>query len=256
VTCCAAASRENACCGLARFPGGHRPGHRQRPCRRRCETARHTSQPVAISRCGSSTPTMKRSCFRRRAVAGIEDVISRADLADRGIFLTLAPIGERQRRSEAELWREFEIARPRILGALLDATMRGLRTLPNVRLTSLPRMADFVLWATACEPGLWSAATFARAYDANRRAGSRGASSRTRWRFACGPSWPSAAAGRGLPQTFCVPPALWPVPRSPIGPKIPLPSRAGCVVRRRSFVCWALKYPSLARGERAPGRSA
>jgi hypothetical protein len=157
VTCCAAASRENACCGLARFPGGHRPGHRQRPCRRRCETARHTSQPVAISRCGSSTPTMKRSCFRRRAVAGIEDVISRADLADRGIFLTLAPIGERQRRSEAELWREFEIARPRILGALLDATMRGLRTLPNVRLTSLPRMADFVLWATACEPGLWSA---------------------------------------------------------------------------------------------------
>src|SRR5262245_1396230 len=35
-------------------------------------------------------------------VNGIEDVISRADLADRGIFLTLAPIGERQRRSEAE----------------------------------------------------------------------------------------------------------------------------------------------------------
>jgi hypothetical protein len=101
---------------------------------------------------------------------GIEDVISRADLADRGIFLTLAPIGERQRRSEAELWREFEIARPRILGALLDATVHGLRTLPGLRLTSLPRMADFALWATACERGLWPATTFARAYDANRRA--------------------------------------------------------------------------------------
>src|SRR5438876_7436749 len=61
-------------------------------------------------------------------VNGIEDVISRADLADRGIFLTLAPIGERQRRSEAELWREFEIARPRILGVLLDAAVRGLQT--------------------------------------------------------------------------------------------------------------------------------
>src|SRR6266404_1787694 len=48
-------------------------------------------------------------------VNGIEDVISRADLADRGIFLTLAPIGEQQRRSETELWREFEIARPHIL---------------------------------------------------------------------------------------------------------------------------------------------
>jgi hypothetical protein len=63
-------------------------------------------------------------------VNGIEDVISRPDLADRGIFLMLAPIGEQQRRSEAELWREFEIARPRLLGALLDAAVRGLRTLP------------------------------------------------------------------------------------------------------------------------------
>ena len=60
---------------------------------------------------------------------GIEDVISRPDLADRGIFLTLAPIGEQQRRSETELWREFEIARPRILGALLDAAVHGLQTL-------------------------------------------------------------------------------------------------------------------------------
>jgi len=107
-------------------------------------------------------------------VNGIEEVISRADLADRGIFLTLAPIGERQRRSEAELWREFETARPRLLGALLDAAVRGLRTLPNVRLTSLPRMADFALWATACEPGLWPVATFARSYDANRRAAVEG----------------------------------------------------------------------------------
>ncbi len=103
-------------------------------------------------------------------VNGIEDVISRADLADRGIFLTLAPIDEQHRRSEAELWREFEIARPRILGALLDASVRGLQTLPSVRLTSLPRMADFALWVTACGRALWPAGTFARAYDANRQA--------------------------------------------------------------------------------------
>jgi hypothetical protein len=103
-------------------------------------------------------------------VNGIEDVISRADLADRGIFLTLAPIGERHRRSESELWREFEIARPRLLGALLDAVVHGLEALPGVYLTNLPRMADFALWATACEPMLWPAGTFVRAYDANRKA--------------------------------------------------------------------------------------
>ena len=31
-------------------------------------------------------------------------------------------------------------------------------------------MADFTLWATACETALWPAGTFARAYEANRRA--------------------------------------------------------------------------------------
>jgi hypothetical protein len=101
---------------------------------------------------------------------GIEDVISRPDLADRAIFLTLTAIVEAQRRPEQDLWREFEIARPRILGALLDAAAHGLRELPRVRCEKLPRMADFALWAMACETAFWPAGTFLRAYDANRRA--------------------------------------------------------------------------------------
>src|SRR5437660_99006 len=105
---------------------------------------------------------------------GIEEVVSRPDLGDRAIFLTLAPIGEAQRRPESELWREFEIARPRILGALLDAVVHGLRTLGRVHLDRLPRMADFALWAAACETALWPPGTFARAYAANRRAAIEG----------------------------------------------------------------------------------
>jgi hypothetical protein len=101
---------------------------------------------------------------------GIEDVISRPDLGDRAIFLTLSPIGEVRRRPEAELWREFEIARPRILGALLDAVVHGLRAQGGIELDRLPRMADFALWASACETALWRAGTFARAYAENRRA--------------------------------------------------------------------------------------
>ena len=96
--------------------------------------------------------------------------IGRSDLADRAILLTLGPIGEEQRRSETELWREFEIARPAILGALLDAAAHGLRAVGSVHLGRLPRMADFALWATACETGLWPANTFTRAYAANRKA--------------------------------------------------------------------------------------
>ena len=48
---------------------------------------------------------------------GIEDIITRPDLADRAILLMLAPIAERQRRPENALWREFELARPHMLGA-------------------------------------------------------------------------------------------------------------------------------------------
>jgi hypothetical protein len=101
---------------------------------------------------------------------GIDDFVTRPDLGDRAIFLTLAPIPDASRRSEQELWRDFESAQPRILGVLLDAVAQGLRRLPEVHLGSLPRMADFGLWGTACETAIWPPGTFARAYAANRSA--------------------------------------------------------------------------------------
>jgi hypothetical protein len=105
---------------------------------------------------------------------GIEEVVNRPDLADRAIFLTLAPIPDGKRRPEAELWAAFEAARPRILGALLDAVAAGLERLPEIRLEQLPRMADFAIWATACETALrhqdgrsWEEGTFMKAYVGN-----------------------------------------------------------------------------------------
>ena len=58
------------------------------------------------------------------------------------------------RRDEAQFWREFSERRPRILGALLDAAVAGLRNLPQVRLDRPPRLADFALWVSACEEAL------------------------------------------------------------------------------------------------------
>ena len=46
--------------------------------------------------------------------------------------------------------------------------MEGLKRLPETHLTLLPRMADFALWATACEPALWTAGAFWSAYCGNR----------------------------------------------------------------------------------------
>jgi hypothetical protein len=99
---------------------------------------------------------------------GIEDIITRPDLADRAMFLTLEPIREERRRPEAELWAEFGAERPRILGALLGAVVEGLKRLPETDLPKLPRMADFALWASACESVLWPAGTFWSAYCGNR----------------------------------------------------------------------------------------
>jgi hypothetical protein len=101
-------------------------------------------------------------------INGIEDIIARPDLADRALFLTLEPIPEDRRRPEAEIWAEFEIERPRVLGALLDAVVEGLKRLPETSLPMLPRMADFALWATACETAIWPAGAFWSAYCSNR----------------------------------------------------------------------------------------
>src|SRR5688572_29412803 len=58
---------------------------------------------------------------------GIEELAMRGDLLERCLVLTLPTIGGDKRRTEQQFWKAFEDARPRILGALLDAVAAGLR---------------------------------------------------------------------------------------------------------------------------------
>lgn len=100
---------------------------------------------------------------------GIEEMATRPDLLDRSIIIRLLTIPEERRRQESDLWREFEAARPGILGALLDAVCAALSNEPRVKLRRLPRMADFAVWATAAEPGMnLEPGTFMAAYAGNR----------------------------------------------------------------------------------------
>jgi hypothetical protein len=99
---------------------------------------------------------------------GIEDIIGRSDLADRSILVVLDPIAKNNRLAERDLWARFSAAQPRIIGTLLDAVAHGLRHLPTTILDQLPRMADFALWAAACESALWEPGAFAAAYAGNR----------------------------------------------------------------------------------------
>ena len=79
---------------------------------------------------------------------------ARPDFLDRALIVDFLDIKHEMRRDEGRFWREFEEARPRILGALLDAVVTGLRKLPAVTLDQLPRMADFAIWVSACETAL------------------------------------------------------------------------------------------------------
>ena len=101
---------------------------------------------------------------------GISQVATRGDLLDRAIVITLPPIPEHARRDEGTFWQEFDRARPRILGALLDAVSCGLRRLPEVQLDRKPRMADFAMGSVAVEPACpWPEGTFLKAYARNRQ---------------------------------------------------------------------------------------
>jgi hypothetical protein len=80
---------------------------------------------------------------------GIDDVAVNPDLADRAVIVTLPAISAGKRKSERSFWKDFEEARPYILGALLDAVSVGLRT-GAYSLTTAPRMADFAEWICSC----------------------------------------------------------------------------------------------------------
>jgi hypothetical protein len=101
-------------------------------------------------------------------LGGIDDYVTRGDLADRVISIQLAQIDPTKRRTEEELFAAFEAARPKLLGALLDMVAHGIKMLPTIRLAKLPRMADFAVWAAACETKVFQAGITLGLYERKR----------------------------------------------------------------------------------------
>lgn len=107
---------------------------------------------------------------------GITSLARRPDLADRSIVLRLKPMAPEERRTEQELLAAWQKDSPDILGALFDALSSALRHWDTVRLSKLPRLADFMRWASAAEPGLGlPPGSIQLAFDANQSAGRQGA---------------------------------------------------------------------------------
>ncbi|MEU2179349.1 ATP-binding protein [Streptomyces thermolilacinus] len=82
--------------------------------------------------------------FRRvLAMTTIDAGALAGDLAERLLMLELRLIDPERRRTEEELDTAFEAVRPAVLGSLFDLLATVLAVLPNVKLETLPRMADF-----------------------------------------------------------------------------------------------------------------
>jgi hypothetical protein len=114
--------------------------------------------------------------MRLQILNAINQVVLRGDLQERSILVTLLPILEDERREEKRFWTDFEVVRPKIFGALLDAVSCTLRNVEDVRLEGLPRMADYAVWVVAAEEALgWEQGTFMAAYSGNRTAATEAA---------------------------------------------------------------------------------
>ena len=109
------------------------------------------------------------AAMRPIIINGIDELGTRSDLLDRSLAITLPVIDEGARRTEAEFWAAFEIARPRILGAIFDAVSIALRNIPEVKFDRLPRMADFATIAIAAAPAFGvDGRTMLAAFESNR----------------------------------------------------------------------------------------
>jgi hypothetical protein len=108
------------------------------------------------------------NAMRPVIINGIENVVERSDLYDRSVTVVCPYISPERRRDEERFWKDFDAARPRILGALLDAVSCALSNISSVNFYVLPRMADFARWIEAASPALgWTPGEFLAAYGRN-----------------------------------------------------------------------------------------
>ncbi len=102
-------------------------------------------------------------------INGIDDIAGRPDLSERSFILNLPVISSTNRRTESEIWSEFEADKPVIFAGLLNGLVSGLKHFDQVTLAEKPRIADAAHWITACEVDLDMSGNFIEAHKINQR---------------------------------------------------------------------------------------
>jgi hypothetical protein len=74
---------------------------------------------------------------------GINIAATKPDLLERALILELKRISYDKRRKIKQLWKQFGMIKPQLLGFIFDILVKVLNRLKEVLLTELPRMADW-----------------------------------------------------------------------------------------------------------------
>ncbi len=103
------------------------------------------------------------------SINGINVALTEPDALDRSIFTELPDIDDIMRREKEELLVEFEKIRSKLLAYIFDIVVKALQMKPNLKLTRLPRMADFAKWGEVISRAMgYDDFTFLEAYAENR----------------------------------------------------------------------------------------
>lgn len=100
---------------------------------------------------------------------GIDEFVTRGDLASRTVTLHLPVISGAKRKREVELASRFAEIRPRLLAILFDAISMALRERDRFALDEQLRMADAWHWVSAAAPALgWERGAIVDAFKRNQ----------------------------------------------------------------------------------------
>lgn len=103
------------------------------------------------------------------SINGINVALTEPDALDRSVFIELSDIDDFSRREKEELLAEFEKIRAKLLAYILDTVVKALQIKPTLKLTRLPRMADFTKWGEAISRAMgYDDLTFIHVYANNR----------------------------------------------------------------------------------------
>jgi hypothetical protein len=87
-----------------------------------------------------------RRCF---LLNGIDQPGTKPDLMQRTVLLELQPIKDEDRKTEESIFKSFNELKPKLLGSIFNIISRSMKIKESVKLSKLPRMADFAVWGEA-----------------------------------------------------------------------------------------------------------